>query len=231
MLEPSRVPRERDSSTAKSVHPLSGFGCLSNVSVLWVLRWPLQSLLGCFYSTFQVKKGPKLQKGEKSLVFFLIKPSVGTLSQCWHVQVTKCCIWAAKRSPVAREQLHPRSWWKTGTPNTASPASTGQAPKSNKSGSSCRPTAAFIPVEEHLAGETRGQSPPLWPCQLLLMCGCVGDLSLNTPLFFSVASCLPHHFSDLPWFPQIPMFCFMLPAALINIITRKQMNSVSHDPT
>lgn len=67
MLEPSKVPRKRDSSTAKSVHPLSGFGCLSNVSVLWVLRWPLQSLLGCFYSTFQVKKGPKLQeRREKS---------------------------------------------------------------------------------------------------------------------------------------------------------------------
>lgn len=83
MLEPSEVPRERDPSTANSVHPLSVFCCLSNVSVLWVLRWAVQSLLGSFYSTFQVKNIQNVKKGEESLVFLLIEPLSGTLVLHW----------------------------------------------------------------------------------------------------------------------------------------------------
>lgn len=49
-----------------------------------------------------------------------------------------------------------------------------------------QPTAAFIPIEEHIPGKPRGQPPPLWPCQLLLTWGCVDDLSLNVPSLFQL---------------------------------------------
>lgn len=153
--------------------------------VLWVLKWAVQSLLSYFYSTFQVKNAQNLKKEEESLVFLLIKPALGN----W------ACADTSRWSNAASEQ--PRGTPRPGSSYTPGPAE-GQglqtqphlpppARHQNLTGLdhlSTQQTAAFIPIEEHIPGKPRGQSPPLWPCQLLLMWGCVDYLSLNVPSLF-----------------------------------------------